>query len=97
MRDNLHQLLDRIPATHYFDTVKQAARRVKGVFGTEKIRIQLYGPDSHVDIDIEVEPEMSVLAAHEISQQVRVEIQKDWPAVRDVTVHIEPFYPNDHI
>lgn len=97
VRDNLHQLLDRIPATHYFDTVKQAARRVKGVFGTEKIRIQLYGPDSHVDIDIEVEPEMSVLAAHEISQQVRVEIQKDWPAVRDVTVHIEPFYPNDHI
>ena len=26
----------------------------------------------------------------------RAEIIKEWPAVRDVTVHIEPYYPNDH-
>ncbi len=49
-----------------------------------------------MDIDIEVDPTMSVDEAHRISQLVRVEIQKDWPAVRDVTVHIEPYFPNDH-
>lgn len=64
---------------------------------TEKTRIQLYGPDAHVDIDIEVDPELSVQKAHKISQEVRIEIQKAWPAVRDVTVHIEPYYPNDHV
>ena len=94
--NNLNQIMDRIPDVKYFNLVRLAALRVGGVFGTEKIRIQIYGPDAHVDIDIEVDPHLSVELAHAISQKVRNEIQKDWPAVRDVTVHIEPYYPNDH-
>jgi len=95
-RSNMNQLMDRVPDEKFFDLVKDAALKVKGVQDTEKTRIQLYGPDAHVDIDIEVDPELKVEVAHKISQQVRAEIQKAWPAVRDVTVHIEPFYPGDH-
>ncbi len=95
-KGNLNQLLDHVPEQHFFDTVNQAAKRVEGVLETEKVRIQQYGPDAHVDIDIEVDPAMSVDEAHRISQRVRAEIQRDWAAVRDVTVHIEPYYPNDH-
>ncbi len=95
-RENMHQLVDRVPSSDLFMKVRNAAKRVKGVLETEKIRIQLYGPDAHVDIDIEVDPELSVEKAHKISQKTRAAIQEDWPFVRDVTVHIEPFYPNDH-
>ncbi len=95
-RNNLHQLMDRIPEDRFFNTVRQAAKHVEGVLETEKIRIQRYGPDAHVDIDIEVDPGLTVEVAHAISQKVRVEIQKAWPAVRDVTVHIEPYYSGDH-
>jgi cation diffusion facilitator family transporter len=95
-RSNLHQLLDRVPHPAFFARIRQAAKKVEGVQETEKIRIQSYGPDAHVDIDIEVDPTLSVDVAHEISQNVRLEIQKEWPAVRDVTVHIEPYYPGDH-
>lgn len=93
---NLHQLMDHIPGEQFFSLVRRAANAIKGVKGTEKIRIQLYGPDAHVDIDVEVDPTLSVDEAHRISQCVRAGIQKEWPAVRDVTVHIEPFYENDH-
>lgn len=95
-KQNLNQVMDHIPDQEYFDRVKKAAMRVDGVHETEKTRIQLYGPDAHIDIDIEVDPKLSVEVAHEISQKVRVEIQKEWPLVQDVTVHIEPYYPNDH-
>lgn len=95
-KENVKQLLDTKPDADFFRKVEKSARRVRGVKGTEKIKIQQYGPDAHVDIDIEVDPQLSVHLAHEISQKVRVEIQKEWPAVRDVTVHIEPFYPGDH-
>jgi cation diffusion facilitator family transporter len=95
-RKNLHQIMDRVPDSQFFERVHLASMRVPGVFGTEKTRIQLYGPDAHVNIDIEVDPQLSVELAHAISQKVRVEIQKEWPAVRDVIVHIEPYYPNDH-
>lgn len=96
IRDNLNQMMDRVPDEAFFTLVREAACHVAGVKGTEKIRIQSYGPDAHVDIDIEVEPQLSVDLAHQISQQVRAEIQKAWPAVRDVTVHVEPYYANDH-
>lgn len=95
-RENFYQLMDKIPEPEVFDLVRQAALQASGVEGTEKIRIQRYGPDAHIDIDIEVKPSLTVDRAHKISQQVRVEIQKAWPAVRDVTVHIEPYYANDH-
>lgn len=96
VRKNLNQLLDTVPDEKYFDIVRKAAKKVPGVHDTEKLRIQLYGPDAHVDIDIEVDPLLPVEKAHLISQQVRVAIQQDWPQVRDVIVHIEPYYPGDH-
>ena len=95
-RNNAHQLIDRIPDASYFDLVRSAAKKVAGVHGTEKIGIQVYGPDAHVDIDIEVDPHMHVDQAHKISQQVRSSIQRDWPHVREVIVHVEPYYENDH-
>lgn len=95
-RSNVHQLLDRAPEESYFERVRKAAMRVQGVLGTEKLRLQVYGPDAHVSIDVEVDPTLSVEEAHEISQKVRSEIQIAWPAVRDVIVHIEPYYEGDH-
>lgn len=95
-KNNLYQLIDTVPEKEYFDKVRGAALQIEGVRDTEKIRIQRYGPDAHVNIDIEVDPNMEVADAHEITQKVRAEIQKAWPAVRDVTVHVEPYYPGDH-
>lgn len=93
---NLHQILDRVPSEEYFARVHAASMRVPGVMATEKLRIQSYGPDAHVSIDVEVDPLLSVEVAHAITQRVRLEIQKEWPAVRDVIVHVEPYYANDH-
>lgn len=95
-RQNMHQLIDTIPEKKFFTKVKNAALKAKGVKATEKIRIQQYGPDAHVDIDIEVDPKLTVEEAHRISQRVRLEIQKEWPSVQDVIVHIEPYYQGDH-
>jgi cation diffusion facilitator family transporter len=95
-KKNLNQLMDKVPEIGLFLKVKEAALKAQGVLGTEKIRIQQYGPDAHVDIDVEVDPYLSVEEAHKISQCVRLEIQKDWPSVQDVIVHIEPYYKGDH-
>ncbi|WP_437227301.1 cation diffusion facilitator family transporter [Planctomicrobium sp. SH661] len=94
--ENLDQLLDRVPHDDDFARVKASALQVEGVIDVEKMRIQHAGPDAHVNIDIEVLPEISVADSHVIAQQVRAQIQTDWPFVRDVVVHVEPFYAGDH-
>jgi cation diffusion facilitator family transporter len=96
IRNNARQLLDFIPEEKYFALVKEAALKVPDVKATEKVLIQVYGPDAHVNIDIEVSPHLTVEVAHKVTQEVRAEIQKAWPFVRDVIVHVEPFYPGDH-
>ncbi len=95
-KSNLNQLLDRIPHQEYFEKVRRAAKSVEGIKDTEKIRIQLSGPTAHVEIDVEVDPELTVEKAHSLCQKVRCEIQKVWPQVQDVIVHVEPYYENDH-
>jgi cation diffusion facilitator family transporter len=94
--ENLHQILDRVPREEDFARVRTSALQVDGVIDVEKVRIQRAGPDAHVDIDIEVRPEISVAESHVVAQQVRARIQTDWPFVREVVVHVEPFYAGDH-
>ena len=94
--ENLHQLMDRVPEGESFERVRSAAAGVEGVLEVEKIRIQHAGPDAHVDIDIEVDPAIRVDEAHRIAQHVRAKIQSAWPSVREVVVHVEPFYAGDH-
>ena len=95
-RDNLHQLMDRVPDGGYFDRVRRAAASVDGVREVEKIRIQAAGPDAHVDIDIEVDPQMTVEDSHRLTQFVRAAVQDEWAMVREVVVHVEPYYEGDH-
>lgn len=94
--ENLHQLMDRVPEGATFERVRAAAAGVEGVREVEKIRIQHAGPDAHVDIDIEVDPAIRVDEAHRIAQHVRAKIQSEWPSVREVVVHVEPYYAGDH-
>jgi cation diffusion facilitator family transporter len=94
--ENLHQLMDRVPESASFERVRAAAAAVEGVREVEKIRIQHAGPDAHVDIDIEVDPATRVDEAHRIAQHVRAKIQSEWPSVREVVVHVEPYYAGDH-
>ncbi len=93
---NVHQLLDRVPDPKWFDRVRASAEKVEGVRDVEKVRMQCAGPDAHVDIDIEVDPRQTVSEAHVITQHVRAQIQTDWPAVREVVVHVEPYFDGDH-
>ena len=95
-RKNIHQLLDKAPSQKYFDMVRESALSIEGVHATEKLLLQVYGPDAQVAIDIEVDPYLSVEDAHALTQKVRRAIQRTWPAVREVIVHVEPYYPGDH-
>ena len=94
--ENLHQLVDRVPDDGRFELVRTAAAAVPGVLEVEKVRIQHAGPDAHVDIDVEVDPAETVCEAHRTAQHVRAAVQTAWPSVREVVVHVEPYYEGDH-
>jgi divalent metal cation (Fe/Co/Zn/Cd) transporter len=72
------------------DTIRNVALTVPGVRGVEKCYARKTGLQYHVDLHLEVDPEMSVRESHHIATAVRICIKESLPWVADVLVHVEP-------
>ena len=90
LRESSWELLDTMPSTEMLTAIKACAMEVKGTEGIEKCRARKTGFQYHVDLHLEVNPHLTVEAAHQISGAVRASIRKQIPWVADVLVHIEP-------
>jgi len=89
-RDTAIQLMDTMPDDEMMRQIRSAAGAVAGVRGVEKCFARKTGLRYHVDIHLEVDPDMSVRQSHEIAQNARLAIVKSLDWVADVLVHIEP-------
>jgi divalent metal cation (Fe/Co/Zn/Cd) transporter len=43
-----------------------------------------------LDLHLEVAPDMSVVDAHKLAQQIEREVKVKFPEVSDVIIHVEP-------
>jgi len=90
VRNTSLELMDTMPSAALIAAIRAASYRVAGVRGVEKCWARKTGLRYHVDLHLEVDPEMPVVDAHGIAEQVRQQVRRDVPAVADVLVHIEP-------
>jgi len=70
--------------------IEDIVLRIKGVKNCHKVRTRGRPDDIHVDLHIQVNPDMHVDHAHKISYAIEEAIKKGIPEVTDVVVHIEP-------
>ena len=89
-RDASARLSDAMPDNDLINSIRRIALSVPGTAGVEKLFARNTGLQYHVDLHLEVDPEMSVRNAHEIANDVRFAIRRQLPSVADVLVHVEP-------
>ena len=79
-----------MPEPKMMAKIREAAASATGVRGVEKCYARKTGLRYHVDLHLEVDPEMSVRQSHQIGHEVKQRIlnRLDW--VADVLVHVEP-------
>jgi cation diffusion facilitator family transporter len=87
---SLH-LMDTMPDESLMTTIRETACLECGVKGVEKCFARKTGLKYHVDLHLEVDPEITVRASHDIAQRVRHRIKRELPWVADVLVHVEPW------
>jgi cation diffusion facilitator family transporter len=87
---SLH-LMDTMPDDAAMAAIRETARREPGTRGVEKCFARKTGLKYHVDLHLEVDPEITVRASHDIAQRVRRRIKRELPWVADVLVHVEPW------
>lgn len=76
----------RIPEEDIYKLV----RKIPGVDAAHRIRTRGSEGEVYTDLHILVEPTMTVLAAHSLSERIEEEIKRAYPQVVEVLVHIEP-------
>jgi cation diffusion facilitator family transporter len=89
-RETTLQLMDTMPGEDKIAEIRAAARSVEGVRGVEKCYARKTGLKYHVDLHLEVDPEMTVRRSHGLGHDVRERIMQRVPWVADVLVHVEP-------
>jgi cation diffusion facilitator family transporter len=89
-RDTALQLMDTMPDERHMNQIRAAASTVDGVRGVEKCFARKTGLRYHVDLHLEVNPDMTVRKSHEIAHEVRQRILERLNWVADVLVHVEP-------
>ncbi|MBI4460324.1 MAG: cation transporter [Acidobacteria bacterium] len=89
-RDAFLHLADTMPEKNLLAQIRQVALAVPGVCGVEKCFARKTGLQYHVDLHLEVHPDMTVWESHEIATQVRIRICEELDWVADVLVHVEP-------
>lgn len=90
VRDASLDLADTMPSSEMMAAVLRAASSVAGVVRVEKHAARKTGLQYHLDLHIEVDPDLTVRASHAIAHDVKARVQADVRWVADVLVHIEP-------
>ena len=94
-RSSASELMDVQAAPEFVERIRDAALTVSGVEVVEKLWVRKSGLEFFADIHIEVDQSLTVAQGHRIGHQVKDRLLAEFPSLRDVLVHLEPF-PHDH-
>lgn len=86
----LGQLLDTMPEPEKMAEIREVASRIPGTLGIEKCFARRTGLRYHVDLHLEVDPEMTVRESHEVAAEVKHRLKDQLHWIADVLVHVEP-------
>lgn len=89
-KDNINNLMGKIPSNDLLIEIIQAGMSVEGVRGIHNVKVNYMGPNASVDLHIAVDPELSLRNAHKIANNVEKKVIERVDIVSIVYVHVCP-------
>jgi|SRR3989344_4429440 len=83
-------LMDTSPRDTELAVIEQSVRSVRGVKSFHKLRARRAGSRMIIDLHIQVAPHISILQGHKIAHRVKSRLMSELPAMKEVTIHVEP-------
>ena len=94
---SVHELMDVQADDAILQAINNSAKETEGVRGVEKLWVRKTGLEYLADIHIEVDPQLTVDEGHRIGHDVKDRLLSQFPALRDVLVHLEPYRDDGHV
>nr|WP_274964245.1 cation diffusion facilitator family transporter [Tepidanaerobacter syntrophicus] len=86
--ESASRLIGEAPDEEILKVIEKCALSIPGVCSIHKVNVHDYGDYKEISLHIQVEKDMPLIKAHEISEQVERAIEAETDS--NVTVHIEP-------
>lgn len=84
------ELMDENPEVSWLEKAREAALSHPEVTSIEKLRVRKLGFDLYLDFHMRMDGDITVRDGHRIAHEVKDELMKLHPYMRDVLIHIEP-------
>jgi len=88
--DSFRRLLDTSCSGDMERQIGACILSQSGVLRLDLLKTRLFGNVIYVDVEITVDGALSLREAHEIAEQVHDRVEKEFPSVKHVMIHVNP-------
>lgn len=92
IRESIKMLVDESPTKSYNNKVKKFIKSIPGVIKIDDYKSRLHVSKVYVDVEIAVDKNLSLVAAHEIAEHVHLLVEKEFVEVIHCMVHVNPYF-----
>ena len=89
-RDAMRKMVDRAADAETESRLRDCVLAQKDVLGIDRLQTREFGSRIYVDLEIRLDGALSLYEAHGIAEQVHDRIERDFPSVKHIMVHVNP-------
>ncbi len=89
-KDATDKMVDRSCDDETEERLRNCAAKQDGVAGVDILHTRIFGNKIYVDIEICADGDMTLREAHNIAEKVHSEIERNFPKVKHIMVHVNP-------
>lgn len=88
--DSMNKLVDRSCDEVTEQNIKKCILENQDVLGIDLFQTRIFGNKIYVDLEIQVDGSISLRDAHDIAESVHENIEKNFPAIKHIMIHVNP-------
>lgn len=89
-KDAMDKMVDRSCDEDTEKKIRDCVRKNENVRGIDLLQTRIFGNKIYVDIEIALDGTMKLQEAHNIAESVHDDIEKNFPKVKHIMVHVNP-------
>ena len=89
-KDAVDKMVDHSCDKETEDEMWECVMQEDGVIGVDLLTTRMFGNKIYVDIEIAADGELSLREGHEIAERVHNRIEREFPKVKHIMVHVNP-------
>jgi len=90
--DALNQLLDRSAKSETVQKIGEIIVSVDGVLKIDRLKTRIHANKIYVDVEIAVDKNLSLIEAHNISENVHDKLECNLKEIKHCMVHVNPYF-----